>query len=298
MTDIEMPVNLRIELAGRRLGTIRRQLNIVPHPLDLVLADQLANLPLPGRDGYLVTSAPFSRVSALAAMLPDYFVVVRQTYLRHYIPMAGLGFDDWWRGFSGKTRSGLTRKARRLERELGGFTVRAYRTPAEIREFMAIAGRLSERTYQARLLQAGLPGGPAAVERAIGLAAADNIRCFMLFAGDRPLAYLYLPIENDVVTYGFVGYDPDFAGLSPGNVLQVEAMRALFAENRFRYFDFTGGDGAHKAQFGRGLVHCADVIALRRTFGNRSALCVLQGVDTIARVGKLFLARATGARRG
>lgn len=298
MTDIETPVNLRIELAGRRLGTIRRQLNIAPHPLDLVLADHLANLPLPGRDGYLVTSAPFSRVSALAAMLPDYLVVVRQTYWRHYIPMAGLGFDDWWRGFSGKTRSGLTRKARRLERELGGFTVRAYRTPAEIHEFMAIAGRLSERTYQARLLQAGLPGGPAAVERAIGLAAADNIRCFILFAGDRPLAYLYLPIEDNIVTYGFVGYDPDFAGLSPGNVLQVEAMRVLFAENRFRYFDFTGGDGAHKAQFGRGSVHCADVIALRRTFGNRLALGVLQGVDTIARFGKRALAHAPGLRRG
>lgn len=297
MSNPETWVTLRIELAGRRLGTVRRQLHIVPHSLDLVLADRLAPLPPANREGYLFTSVPLTRLGELKAALPEYLVVVRQTYLRHYLPMAGLGFDDWWRGFSAKSRSTLTRKSRRLERETGGFVVRSYRTPEDIRDFMAIAGQLSDRTYQARLLHAGLPRGPAAIEKATSLAAAGNMRCFILFTGQVPLAYLYLPVENDVLIYGFLGYDPDYAGLSPGNVLHVEAMRALFAEKRFRYFDFTGGDGAHKAHFGRGSVSCADVIALRRSFKNRTALGLIQGVDRIARYGKDIIGRFT-RRRG
>ncbi|MGQ3100636.1 MAG: GNAT family N-acetyltransferase [Sphingopyxis solisilvae] len=296
MIGADGTVTLRVELAGRRFGSIRRKLAIVPHPLDLVLANRLAPVPAPARDGYLFTSVPAARVGELKSILSDHLVMVRQTFARHYVPMEGRSFDDWWLGFSGKTRSGLTRKARRLERELGTVTVLAYRTPTEVREFMTIAGGLSERTYQARLLQAGLPGGGAAIEKATGLAAADNIRCFILFAAGRPLAYLYLPVEDDVVVYGFVGYDPDHAALSPGNILQVEVMRALFAEGRFRYFDFTGGDGAHKAHFGRGAVACADVIALRRTLRNRVALGVLQSVDATARRGKRLIAHIQRVR--
>lgn len=296
MIGADGTVTLRVELAGRRFGSIRRKLAIVPHPLDLVLANRLAPLPRPAPDGYMFTSLPVTRVGELKSILSDHLVMVRQAFARHYMPMEGRGFDDWWLGFSGKTRSGLTRKARRLEREMGPVTVLAYRTPAEVREFMAIAGELSERTYQARLLQAGLPSGAAAIEKATGLAAADNIRCFILFAADRPLAYLYLPVEDGVVVYGFVGYDPDHAALSPGTILQVEAMRALFAEARFRYFDFTGGDGAHKAHFGRGAVPCADVVALRRTLRNRLALGLLQSVDATARWGKRLIAHVKRVR--
>ena len=76
---------------------------------------------------------------------------------------------------------------------------------------------------------------------------------------------------------------------SPGTVLHVEAMRALYGENRFRAFDFTEGDGAHKAQFGRATIACADILILRPTLRNRLTLAAMQGIDSAAARGKAVL---------
>ena len=151
-------VALRIDVAGRTLGHVRRRLRVVPHALDRLLAEDTGDVPPAGRDGWLLRSLPQAHLPAWAALGDGWLVAVRQRYPRHYIPMAGMGFDDWWQGFSSKTRSTLTRKARRLAEQFdGGFSVRAYRTATEMADFMAIAGALSDRTYQARLMQAGLP---------------------------------------------------------------------------------------------------------------------------------------------
>lgn len=285
-------VALRIEIAGRTLGHIRRELAVVPHGLDDILTPTAPTMPPAGRDGWLLRSLPRDRLPALRAELDGWLVVERQAYPRHYVPMAGQGFDDWWQGFSSKTRSTLSRKARRLADQFaGGTAVRAYRTAGEIDEFMDIAAILSAQTYQSRLMQAGLPVSDADCARAVAAAAEDKVRAFLLFAGDRAIAYLYLLVERDVLIYAYLGYDPAFAALSPGTVLHVEAMRALFAEGRFRAFDFTEGDGAHKAQFGRASVDCADILVLRPTLRNRAALGLMSGVDRLAGAGKSLLER-------
>ncbi len=276
-------VALRIDVAGRTLGHVRRRLCVVPHDIDAVLAEAPADMPPAASDGWLLRSLPQSRLATLEARTGAWLTAVRQRYPRHYIPMDGAGFDDWWQGFSSKTRSTLSRKARRLAEQFdGGFAVRAYRTAAEIAEFMSLAAALSERTYQARLMQAGLPTGEADIAAAVSAAADDNVRAFLLFAGARAIAYLYLPVEQDILVYAHLGYDPGFADLSPGTVLHVEAMRMLYAEGRFRAFDFTEGDGAHKAQFGRASVACADVLVLRPTLRNRAALATMAGIDGFA----------------
>lgn len=283
-------VALRVEVAGRAIGHVRRQLSVVPHGLDAALAGGAAVLPPAGRDGWLLRSLPAQHLPVLRAQLGDWLFAVRQHYPRHYIAMQGGSFDDWWQGFSSKTRSTLSRKARRLGDQFdGGFTVRSYRTAAEVAEFMAIAGDLSRRTYQARLMQAGLPCDAEDVAQAVAAAADDKIRAFLLFAGGRAIAYLYLPVERDVLVYAYLGYDPDCADLSPGTVLHVEAMRALYGENRFRAFDFTEGDGAHKAQFGRATITCADILILCPTLRNRLTLAAMQGIDSAASRGKAVL---------
>jgi hypothetical protein len=288
----EQSVALRIEIAGRVIGHVRRHLRVVPHGLDAVLTDAGHAMPTAGRDGWLLRSLPAERLPALRAQMQDWLVAVRQDYPRHYIAMQHASFDDWWQGFSSKTRSTLSRKARRLAEQFdGGFTVRSYRTEAEVAEFMAVAGELSDRTYQARLMQAGLPTGEADIAQAVAVAATDNVRAFLLVAGERAIAYLYLPVERDVLVYAHLGYDPDFAELSPGTVLHIEAMRALYGEKRFRAFDFTEGDGAHKAQFGRAMVACADVLVLRPTLRNRAAMAMMHGIDGATSRGKAMLDR-------
>ena len=222
---------------------------------------------------------------------PDMIAGSVQTYARHFVDMAG-GFASYMDRFSSKTRATLRRKRRKLMADIGGTaTFREFRTPAEMDAFRDLAMPLSQRTYQARSLDAGLPAGSAAHEQRRRLAAQDRVRAFLLCRDERAVSYLYLPIDGDTVQYAYLGYDPEFARFSPGTVLQLEAMERLFAEDRYRHFDFTEGDGAHKAMFGTHSVECASLFLLRRTMAHRA---LLGGVDTF----DAAIAHAKGRMQG
>ena len=57
-----------------------------------------------------------------------------------------------------------------------------------------------------------------------------------------PIAFLYCPLEQGVLEYRYMGYDPDFAELSPGSVLLWQALEQSFADPACRFFDFAGGE--------------------------------------------------------
>ena len=264
-------VPIGFTIGSRRLLPVRRRLVSVAWDLPALLAGaQPAIPPLPDRaDGYRLLSVPEEGIGAVRSAVAGYALELRQAYSRHFIDMGG-GFDAYFAKFSGKTRSTLARKARKIEKECGGtLDVRAYRTPSEIEEFLALAAPVSERSYQERLLGAGLPRDAAAREAAAAFAAEDRLRAFLLFIGGRPVSYLWLTAGGGVLRYDHLGYDPDFAQLSPGTVLQLEALKQLFAEGLFTHFDFTEGDGPHKRLFATGSVRCATMLALRPTAANR-----------------------------
>jgi CelD/BcsL family acetyltransferase involved in cellulose biosynthesis len=128
------------------------------------------------------------------------------------------------------------------------------------------------------------------------LAAAGGVRGWLLFLDDRPIAYLYAPAEGDTLIYAYLGYDPDYADLSPGTVLQLEAMQQLMGDPRFRWFDFTEGDGQHKRQFATGSVACVDLLLLRRTAGNLAVGTILTALDAAAGHAKRAV-QASGFQR-
>lgn len=94
--------------------------------------------------------------------------------------------------------------------------------------------------------------------------------------------------------YAHLGYDPEFARLSPGTVLQLQALERLFAEERFAYFDFTEGEGAHKAMFGTDHADCASFLLLDPTLANRALLGARDAFDG-AVSGAKAVAQRTGA---
>lgn len=271
------PTPIRFRIAERTLWTATRRLRRLNHTLPELLGARAMNLPaLEELDGFDIRSLPEASLASLDTSAT--VALVRQRYPRHYLRLDG-GWPAYWQGFSAKTRSTLKRKRARWA-AAGGPDVRSYRTPAEVGAFAALAGALSARTYQHRLLGAGLPTGPAAIAAMHALAADDRFRGYILFHGGEPAAYLYLPVEHDVVRYAHLGYAPEHAALSPGAVLQLAALEHLFAEGGSRLFDFTEGDGAHKRLFGRESVACADVLLLRRTWRNRLLLDSLRRWDS------------------
>jgi CelD/BcsL family acetyltransferase involved in cellulose biosynthesis len=284
-------------LGSRRLASVPRDLATWAFSLEDVLAATLPPMPPPARDGVRVLSAPTLLLPEVAARYPGSIAGGRQDYQRHYIDM-GLGFEAYMARFSGKTRSTLKRKARKLaEAAGGGYRVTAHRTPAEIEAFLATALPLSAKTYQARLLGAGLPDDPGAHRAMLEAAETGQMRAFLLHAEGQAVAYLALPVSGRTLVYAHLGYDPAWAPLSPGTVLQMEALEQLFAEDRFAWFDFTEGEGAHKALFGTHAAACSSLVLLRPTLANRTLIGAREAFDAGV-AGAKVLAERSGVARG
>ena len=253
--------------------SIRRRLVRRPVSLIEAMAARLPALPALGEaaDGYLVTSVPLPGVGALLAAHPDLLPFVRQRYRRRYADLTG-SYEAWLHGLSGRSRSTLKRKLKRFAQRSGGSVdLRRYTRPGDMAEFHRLARGISALSYQERRLSCGLPDGPEMRAHLHRLAERDAVRGWILFLDGAPVSYLYAPAEGDVLMYEHLGYDPAAADWSPGIVLQCAAMRQLFEERRFRLFDFTEGDGRHKALFATGDVPCADLLLLRPTTANRAA---------------------------
>jgi CelD/BcsL family acetyltransferase involved in cellulose biosynthesis len=286
-------VALPFRVGARTVWRVRRRLVRVALSLDQARSGEVPALPPSEGEGYLIVSLAAEALEPLLRAHPKLRPFIRQRYRRHYASLE-TSFEAYLAGWSGKSRSTLKRKVRRLAERCGGrIDARCYCSPAEVDEFYRHARALSARTYQERLLAAGLPEGEAAVAEMRSLAARDAMRGWILFVEGRPAAYLYAPADGSTLVYAYLGYDPDFAHLSPGTVLQHEAMRQLMEERRFRLFDFTEGEGQHKRMFGTGEVECLDLLLVRPTLANLLTGHSLTAFDSfVATVRNLVRRRA------
>ncbi len=273
---------IKFVVGSRKLFAVPRQLDSLSFTLDHLLGNKILDFAKSADaalQGYRILSAPIGKFSELCNAKPGYVVGGFQSYRRCYIDMAG-SYSDYLARFSSKTRSTFNRKKRKLAEHSGGeLDIREFRSPDEMEAFLAEAIPLSRKTYQARLLDAGLPESEDARNQMLALARADCVRAYLLFVGDKAVSYLYLPIEDGIISYAFLGYDPQIANLSPGTVLQLDALERLFVENRYRYFDFTEGEGAHKAMFGTDSVAACSFFLLKGSVVNRTLLGCLAAFD-------------------
>lgn len=271
---------LKFQAGARTLLSVHRRL--IRCTYDLAMARE-ASPPilasLDSADGYMLRSLPQSQLDGLDRS--NLLVHVRQYYVRYFADFGG-GFEAYMASFSGKTRATLKRKLKRFSDDADGrVEARMYRTPEEIAEFARLAIPLSQNSYQHKLLGAGLPADAAAQNAMRTLAAADQLRAFLLFKNGRPVAYLYLPVAAGILIYAYLGYDSAEAKLSPGTVLQLEAIRMLAEEGRYTILDFTEGEGEHKRLFSTGGIACADVLMLRPTLANRLLLGGMRSFDDV-----------------
>jgi CelD/BcsL family acetyltransferase involved in cellulose biosynthesis len=300
MTIAAAPASLKLSLGRRTLWRFERMLVRRRLSLEEGLSGRVPALPpLPdGAAGYQLNAVPVAALDGLKAAFPGLRIFVRQRYRRRFAAL-DRDFETYLGGFSAKTRSTLRRKVRKLE----NWEVLSFRTPDDMSDFHSQAREVSARSYQERLLGAGMPDGEETLSEIRALAGRDAVRGWILYVDGRAAAYLYAPAEGDSLIYAHLGYDPDFASFSPGTVLQFEVMRQLMAERRFAWFDFTEGDGQHKRLWATASLDCADLLLLKPTPANLFAGHALNGFDgavALARraAGALGLERVVRARLG
>jgi CelD/BcsL family acetyltransferase involved in cellulose biosynthesis len=284
-------IALPLRIGARTVAQVKRRLVRVPLTLEEARSAALPQLPPLSHecDGYLITSFPAEQLPGLVAGHTEFVPFVRQRYQRCYAAL-DLGFENYLETFSSRSRSTLKRKVRKLADASGGkLDVCCYRSAEELEEFYRQARTVSVRTYQERLLSAGLPESDDFLSDMRDLARRDAVRAWILFLDGAPISYLYAPAEGQTLIYAYLGYDPDHAALSPGSVLQHEAMRQLMEEGRFGLFDFTEGEGQHKRLFGTGSVECVDLLLVRRTLRNLIAGNLLNGFDAAVAMSKRAL---------
>lgn len=218
--------------------------------------------------GYLIRSLPVQATLPALSTQGDYLVYVRQHYPRYFIDL-NQSFEDYKAKFSAKTRSTINRKIKKFAEHCGGsLDWRQYTRPEEMGEFLKLARQVSALTYQEKLLDAGIPNSEAFTAEVMQLAAQDLVRAYIIFHEGKPVSYLYCPIEEGVLVYSYLGYDPSFMKLSVGTVLQWQALETIFAEGKHKYFDFTEGESEHKKLFATDHRQCADVFFIRRSLAH------------------------------
>jgi CelD/BcsL family acetyltransferase involved in cellulose biosynthesis len=281
-------VKVKFKLGERTLFTRSLWLKVRDVPLRPDLPVTVEHPEPPGEAleggcaGYLIRSLPVRAEQSKWRTAGSYISYTPLQYQRYYIDLRQT-FSAYRSKFSSKSRSTLTRKVRKFAEQFGGeVRWRCYGSCEEMRDFYRLARMVSAKTYQERLLDAGLPESPAFLQEIEALAARGLARGYILFDADKPVAFLFCPVRDDVVLYQYLGYDPAYMNWSPGTVLQWHALEALFAERRFAYFDFTEGQSDHKRFFATGSVRCANVFFLRRNLRNLSLVLGHMGLDAVS----------------
>lgn len=272
-TWVEQPYRLQFMLGERHLFAVSfRALVLKTHFLKLESPPEKLILALEGPDSdtdvVVMGSVPVQKVYPTLSRSGEWLVYVPDHFPRYYVAITGT-FESYLMKCSAKTRSTLRRKVRKFQEFSGGkLDFREYSTPEEVEEFYPLALELSQRTYQHRLLDAGLPESASFISTIRALALADQMRAYLLFHEGRPVAYLYCPAIDGVLTYAYLGYDATYSEWSCGTVLQYLVFERLFAEQTFRIFDFTQGEGEHKKLFATGMTPCAQVLWFRPKLRN------------------------------
>lgn len=223
-----------------------------------------ADLPA-ATQGFLIRSQPVRQPLPSLSLFSDFVRYVPAEYERYYIEL-GDSFANYLNKFSSKSRNTLHRKIKRFTNFSGGHVDwREYRTLEEIRQYYPLARQVSGRTYQERLLNAGLPDDEEFRTEVCDLASSGKVRGYLLFHDGKPVAYLLCIVEETgILLYRYLGYDFAYQNWSPGTVLHYLVLEKLFAEREIHFLDFTEGEGTQKRFLSTGSVRCADIYHLRR----------------------------------
>lgn len=285
---------LKFMLGELLLGSWRPQL-LVADPMRFGLAEwpdapSLMRAALPaGADGFLCRKVDASRFEPGIGVYGDFIRYVRYRDVLHYVEIAG-SFDDYLKRFSAKSRQNLTRSVRRfLERDPQRNGCEIYTAAADMQYFQREAAAISQQTYQTRLLDAGLPADAEFLQGMLAAAERGEARGYLLRDGDRAIAFAWCRSHGDNLVYDIIGYLPDSASLSPGNVLLYLILQDVFSNGHYAILDFGPGEAQYKSMFATHRQEFQDVYLLRDSLQHRLLLRLHYRLGTIsADVGALL----------
>lgn len=197
----------------------------------------------------------------------------RKDSIRHLIKLPP-SFEGFVKALSGVTRSSVTRKLKKFERDFQ-FEFEVVSRPEQVDKFLVEGEKISRLTYQWHVGQR-LTNDEPTRRRFVRLAEAGQLRCYMLYIDGRPVAFLRGELSDNLYHYETPGYDPEFQKASPGIVILMWVIRDLIENTNCKLFDFgTGGDDSgYKSHYSNVYINCTP-LELGRLYRPYSMLLVL-----------------------
>jgi CelD/BcsL family acetyltransferase involved in cellulose biosynthesis len=162
------------------------------------------------------------------------------TETRYLVELRG-SLSTYLAKFSAKRRHNLLRTVKKFtELSEGKLDCREFRSGSEMLEFQRIAVEISEKTYK-KNIGWGFQSSEKFGQELVEASAVGAVRGYVLYCKRAPAAYAFCRIQNSIVYYTHISYDPQFSDSSPGTVLLYLLIERLFEEGRFTYLDFLGG---------------------------------------------------------
>jgi hypothetical protein len=250
----------------------------------------------PGCEGWMIRSLPVVAAQPTVRLRSGFICYVPSQYPRHYIDLR-LGFTAYQQRFSSKTRSTILRKVRKYAEHCGGeIDWRLYQAPEEMGEFFRLARIVSAKTYQEKLLDAGLPDSEDFVRSMEALAREGRVRAFILFDRERPVSYLYCPEQTGAIVYQYLGLRSGLHVALGRHGIAVARGRAVVRRAALSVFRF------HRRKVGAQAIVSRPAACGARTCCSSATRCAIASsctdstVSIASRPGSARCSSVTGSR--
>jgi hypothetical protein len=236
------------------------------------------------------TESPLWR--AIAAGRAGSFRTIERERTVHHVVDLPRSFEAYMDRFSAKTRNTWKRKARKLEAEGGPLSLRVYREPDQVEDLLTTVDPLCRLTYHYHLLGRDLSTGNHQLTRNLTRWAQRGwLRGYVLFAGDRALAYVIGCVVRRRFSYDLPGYDPRLAAHSPGIILLLRLIEDLIQGDAADLLDFGGGHADYKKLLATRSYDEASALLIRPTPYAQGIAYLQRGMAITARAGARVLER-------
>ncbi len=273
---IQKPQFLDFRLGPLKLGRAALQASVLNTPfIELpkeVEQTLVSRAELHGCEAAVIPGHPDTATAPTLAYRNDLIRYVSFREVRFLVDLRG-NFADYLSKFSAKRRGNLLRTVKKFTELSGGeLDCREFHDAEEMLEFQRIAVEISSKTYKQRIgwaFQSSAEFSRELVEDSEKKA----VRGYVLFCNGTPAAYAFCRVQESIVYYTHIGYDPQFSEHSPGTVLLYLLIERLFAEGSFTYLDFLGGAyWQYKQVFSTVQMPSATLFYFLPTLRNRSLI--------------------------
>jgi hypothetical protein len=169
--------------------------------------------------------------------------------LIHWRTSIGKSFEAYKKNISRKCVAEVRRYRKKLNNACNNNVRTCCYTGLEDCEYLVkIAAGITKMSYK-NSINAGFHD--EAVTRSLMRleAKSGDLRAYILYGGDRAIAFEYGYIYKGIYFMEHMGYDPDYSAYSPGTILFFSALERIYGDGDIHFIDYGFGDAQYKRKY-------------------------------------------------